>query len=418
MVFSLKRAAIAAISLWSIATQAIPAPLNQTRTSQAASGYKNMVYFTNWGIYGRNYQPMDLPASQITHILYAFANVRPSGEVFLSDTWSDTDKHYPTWNDIGTNLYGCAKQLYLLKKSHRHLKTLLSVGGWTYSSTFPAAASTPSTRALFASSAVKLLSDLGFDGLDIDWEYPANPTEANNYVLLLQAVRSELDAYSARAAGGYHFLLTIASPAGPSHYDTMDLGRMSAVLDWFNLMAYDYAGGWDSIAGHQANLYAAPGAPFSTERAVGDYLARGVPREKIVIGMPIYGRSFANTDGLGKGFSGLGGGSWENGVYDYKVLPLPGAVAGFDERAGATYSYDAARREWVSFDTVEMVQRKVEWLKGRGLAGSMFWEASGDRTGDGSLIGASWRGLGPVDGSANQLEFPESRFDNLRAGMP
>src|SRR5690349_9958642 len=101
---------------------------------------------------------------------------------YLTDPWSDTDKHYEkdSWNDVGTNLYGCFKQFNLLKKKHRHLKTLLSIGGWTYSSNFATPASTPGGRQTFASSAVSILKTVGLDGLDIDWEYPKSPEEGQN----------------------------------------------------------------------------------------------------------------------------------------------------------------------------------------------------------------------------------------------
>ncbi|KAB5576293.1 chitinase [Coniochaeta sp. 2T2.1] len=403
---------------------AVASPVNMTELETRASGYQNAVYFTNWGIYGRDYQPAQLPSSKLSFVLYAFANLQTSGQVYSSDTYADLQKHYPTdsWNDVGNNAYGCVKQLYLLKKANRKLKVLLSIGGWTYSTNFPAAASTDASRSLFATSAVTLMKDWGFDGIDIDWEYPTDATQAANFVLLLKRVREELDSYAAKYAPGYHFLLTIASPAGPSHYNVMKLKEMSQYLDFFNLMAYDFAGSWDTKAGHQANLYPNPqnpsATPFSTDVAVNGYISAGVPANKIVLGMPIYGRAFESTSGLGQPFTGIGGGSWENGIWDYKALPKAGATEQYDSVSGATYSYDANAKELISYDTPDMVSRKVSYLKGKGLGGSMFWEASADRTDAKSLISTSFNSLGGIDSSSNLLSYPNSQYANLAAGMP
>lgn len=97
--------------------------------------------------------------------------------------------------------------MYLLKKANRSLKVLLSIGGWTYAPTFLAAASTDTTRAAFASSAVALITDWGFDGIDLA-NPPPTQADAENFVLLLKAVRSALDEAAAHSSSNYRFLLT------------------------------------------------------------------------------------------------------------------------------------------------------------------------------------------------------------------
>ena len=321
-------------------------------------------------------------------------------------------------NGTGKTLHGCLEQLYILKKQNRNLKVLLSIGGATYSSNFAQPASTPSGRSKFASSTVSLVQELGLDGIDINWENIDGDIQAENFVSLLQEVRNALDASSASLIPRYNFTLTAACPAGPSSYEVLQLHEMDQYIDFWNLMAYDYAGPWSTVTSHQANLFFtdAESTPFSTQSAVEYYLSQGIPASKIVLGMPVYGRAFDHSKGIGTPFSGVRKGTWEAGIYDFKELPLPGAVETFDNKSGASYSYDSTNEELISYDTVEAARRKAAWIQQLGLGGGMWWEASADERGDNSLIQNVVAALGGdpnLQNSSNLLHYPNSTYENI-----
>jgi len=325
------------------------------------------------------------------------------------------------------------KQLFLQKQKNRNLKVLLSIGGWTYSSNFAQPASTDAGRKKFAESSVRLLEDLGFDGLDVDWEYPKSAAEAEDFVKLLQETRRALDHAAAKRHHHHHhlhhphqehtrFYLTVACPAGASNFEKLKIPEMDRLLDFWNLMAYDYAGSWDQRAGHQANLFPSRSqpetTPFSTIAALEHYTRHGVHPSKIVLGMPLYGRTFTSTSGPGQPYHGVGEGSWEPGVWDYKALPKPGSSEHHDHHIGASWSYDPSTQTMISYDTPQMVAQKAAFVQDHGLSGSMFWESSGDKPlGGGSLIEAFLvhsGGTKRMEEAMNCLDYPESKYDNLR----
>ncbi|KAH7911767.1 glycoside hydrolase family 18 protein [Hygrophoropsis aurantiaca] len=412
-----------------VAARILPSHLDLNVTNNTAShtadkrsgGYVQAAYFTNWGIYGANFQPSDISTIDLTHVLYAFADVsRDTGTIFLTDSYADEQKHYAgdSWDEPGNNLYGCLKQLYLLKLSNRRLKVLLSIGGWTYSQSGHFSFVTNSgSRSNFVSSAVQLVKDYGFDGIDIDFEYPADSGEGQAFADLLTDLRAAFDELASSNGDDTPYELTAAVSAGFKGYANYVFSQMDAALTYWNLMAYDYAGSWLTWTDNQANLYGGERTKVNTDDAIKHYVASGATSSKINLGIPLYGRAFEATQGLGQPYNGIGPGTVQAGIYSYKYLPLAGAQVFEDYSDGTSYSYDTSKQEFVSYDTPGIVKMKVEYAIANDLAGSMFWELAGDKSNSNSLVQTSSNAYSSLDSTPNHINYPQSKWNNIRNNM-
>ncbi len=328
--------------------------------------------------------PAMLPAERITHVNYAFANLRDGRVV---EGFAHDAENFRT--------------LAALRRTHPHLRVLVSIGGWTWSGGFSDAALRPASRRRFVDSVVDFVARHDLDGADVDWEYPGLPGFGNvhrpedkaNFTSLMRELRAALDARGRRTKRDY--LLTLAAGASPAFLAHTEMDRVAQVADLVNLMTYDFlVPPGDGVSGHHANLCAVePGGP-SADGAVNAFLAAGVPADKLVLGVPFYGRAWRLAQGEGP--SGPGAAPPERIDTSYAALVAAvgqGAFARrFDARAQAPWLWDAARRVFVSWDDPESLERKAAYVRQRGLRGVMFWEL-GDDDSQGALVDAIRRGL-------------------------
>ncbi|MFB7277521.1 glycosyl hydrolase family 18 protein [Streptomyces hydrogenans] len=363
-------------------------------------------YFTNWGVYGRNYHVKNIvtsgSASKITHINYAFGNVQ-GGKCTIGDAYADYDKAYTadqsvdgvadTWDQP---LRGNFNQLRKLKKAYPNIKVLWSFGGWTWSGGFGQAVQNPTA---FAQSCYDLVEDPRwadvFDGIDLDWEYPnacgltCDTSGAASFKNMMQAMRAKFGANNLVTAA-----VTADASAG-GKIDAADYAGAAPYYDWLNVMTYDFFGAWDAkgpTAPHSPlTSYAGiPQAGFNSAEAIAKFKAKGVPANKLLLGIGFYGRGWTGVTQSAPGGTATGPaqGTYEQGIEDYKVLkascPSNGTVAGT--------AYAHCGTNWWSYDTPATVNSKMSWAKNQGLGGAFFWEFSGDTT-NGELVSAINGGL-------------------------
>jgi chitinase len=357
---------------------------SQTPTPAPNSSYKVVGYYPSWGTY-QGVDVSQIAASSLTHVNYAFANIN-GGKIVLGDPYADK---------------GNFKQLGALKKANPKLKMLISVGGWAWSGQFSEISLSNFSRNKFADSVVQFIRDYGFDGVDLDWEYPvfggfsahhARLADKHNFTLLLQAIRDKLD--SAQLKDGKKYSLTIAAGAFPGYVNSTEMDKVAAIVDWVNLMTYDYHGDWETVSksNYNAPLYADPQDPYNTkfnvDATVSAFLKAGIPSNKLVVGIPFYGRSWTNCStanhGLYQPCKGVAKGVIANGIHEYGNLEKQGWINGngfvryWNDKTKVPWLFNKATSTFVTYEDPESIAYKANYIKSKGLGGAMMWDLSQD----------------------------------------
>jgi chitinase len=340
------------------------------RQTPPGPAFKVIGYYAEWT--DARYPLSGIPGDKLTHVNYAFAKIGSDNRLTFKD-----------------GLFG---QITALKQKSPHLKFIMSVGGWTDSGPFYEMAATEETRQAFAKSCADFLKTYPqFDGIDLDWEHPVigglqrvgQPRDADNYVLLLAAVRKAI---------GPGALLTIAVSAGQRGIEPLKYTEMEPFLDWVSPMTYDFHSG-GLRTGFNSALYNHddPNPKANLHDAVQAVIQKGVPRNKLAAGLAFFARGWKGVESKDPWTAGTA----SLPVGGYKAiaetfLKNPDYIRHWDDVAKVPWLYNATTKEWISYDDPESIRLKGEYVATQKLAGAMFWELSHD---NGALLDALRAGL-------------------------
>jgi chitinase len=344
-------------------------------------------YYPSWKWRSRDnlVNPGRIPYDKLTIINYAFFYPLPDGRLVGRDTVGDG---LILRGERDLEKGGYKPGTALTELAHRHgVKVLLSLGGWEDSNNFPEVAASESKRAQFAHSCLEQIRIYGFDGIDIDWEYPGyadhkgKPEDKQNFTQLLQIVRDSLIAYGGQT--GREYLLTAALPAVASGLTNYEMDKVAGLLDQLNVMTYDFNGPWDAQSGHNSPLYP-PGGDDSLrniDAALKLYtVTYGIPAAKVNLGVPFYGHTYTQCTSLHASHRGSDTLHFSaQGCFYYDIVQQRDTFVRFwDDRAKVPYLVSASWNMLVSYDDEESVGHKAQYVLDQNACGLIIWEITGD----------------------------------------
>lgn len=347
---------------------------------------KNIVgYYTGYSAHS-GFTPNKVDASKLTHINYAFAKIDGNSKIALADSAIDLSNF---------------KQLRGLKNTNPNLKLLISVGGWDYSNNFSNAALTAQSRETFAQSCLDFILTHGFDGIDLDWEFPVSggpahntnrPEDKQNFTLLLKAIREKLDGQTAK--DGKRYYLTIAAAPNSTYLKKIELTKIAPLVDYIFLMGYDLHGPWDKYTDFGAPLYGtgedSPQYGGSISDGTALYL-NSVSSSKLVLGMPFYGHKYELNDeennGLYQRYSSAKSIGYDNVLKNY----LSDSAYGEFYHKNAKVPYLYGNGSFITYEDPSSIAHKVNYAKSKGLGGVGIWELAHDK--NGNLLGSAYKTL-------------------------
>ena len=378
------RRTAAALACLCMAALLLGTPTGAERRTYQTGG-EVVGYYAGWAAY-QGYTPAQIPAEHLTQINYAFAQIDPDTLTIALENEAHDSK----------NLAALRK----LRQQNEHLKLLISVGGWSDSRYFSDAASTAARREKFAASCVDFVVEQGLDGVDLDWEYPVSggapgmvhrPADKQNFTKLLQELRTQLDRQGRR--DGKKYSLTIAGAAGSWYLNQIEAVKAADIVDHIFLMGYDLHGTWDRYADFNAPLYAPSGASPQGKSGIADsvqaYLDKGIPAEKIVLGMPLYGYAYQGVSGKNNGLHSTYTSAKSVSYKTLKRSYLSNGAYRQLRHQEAQVPYLYGNKTFVSYDDGASLAAKAALARSRGLGGIGFWELSQDDGGE--LVAAADR---------------------------